>query len=575
MDAIREVLPLIVPQPAELVAARLSNDRVVAFYLDRAATARPAVFGAAAKDDMPCRLLRDVIDAAWNLVLRQPEFRDDVAFDILRELLTGQDELREGQRALLEGEATQSAKLDAIEEAAERRHRELLEAISREKGVPLAVLQQILAGFGDTEALLEPAQIEQRLLAKADEYRDLRARLERLTNDEPRVQQRRREAGELIGAGNFDAADAMLAEAERIDLDAAEELESLAERRRLSAAESRAERGAAARLRLAYRDAAEHYAAAADIVPRHDSATRWRYVLAQASALYQQGEEFGDNAALRNAHAAYQSALVLAPRERVPLDWAATQNNLGSALQRLGERESGTARLEQAVEAYRAALEERTRERVPLNWATTQNNLGNALRTLGARESGTARLEQAVSAFRAALEEYTRERAPLNWAMTQNNLGTALAALGERESGSARLEQSVAAFRAALEEYTRERVPLNWAATQNNLGTALAALGERESGMARLEQAVEAYRAALEERTRERVKLDWASSQHNLANALAALATRLRDPVRMAEALGCMRGAAEVFREGGNTYALPIAERRIEEIEAQLAAMRR
>ena len=48
-------------------------------------------------------------------------------------------------------------------------------------------------------------------------------------------------------------------------------------------------------------------------------------------------------------------------------------------LSELGERETGTARLEEAVAAFRAALEERTRERVPLDWAMTQNNLGNAL----------------------------------------------------------------------------------------------------------------------------------------------------------------------------------------------------
>jgi tetratricopeptide (TPR) repeat protein len=202
------------------------------------------------------------------------------------------------------------------------------------------------------------------------------------------------------------------------------------------------------------------------------------------------------------------------------------------------------------------------------------NLLGNALWTLGARESGTARLEQAVAAFRAALEEYARERVKLNWAATQNNLGNALQTLGERESGTARLEQAVAAYRAALEEYTRERVPLDWATTQNNLGLALQTLGERESGTARLEPAVAAFRAALEERTRERVPLDWAYSQHGLAEALAILAARLRDPVRMAEALGCMRDAAEVYREGGNTYWLPIAERRIRDIDAQLAAMR-
>ncbi len=91
-------------------------------------------------------------------------------------------------------------------------------------------------------------------------------------------------------------------------------------------------------------------------------------------------------------------------------------------------RAAGAA--EEAVAAYRAALQERTRERVPLDWAMTQNNLGNALQRLGGRESGTARLDEAVAAYRAALQERTRERAPLDWAMTQNNLGGALQALG-------------------------------------------------------------------------------------------------------------------------------------------------
>ena len=75
----------------------------------------------------------------------------------------------------------------------------------------------------------------------------------------------------------------------------------------------------------------------------------------------------------------------------MPLDWAATQNNLGIALLRLGERESGTAHLEEAVAAYNAALAERTRDRVPLDWAITQMNLGGALWRLGEREGGTAR----------------------------------------------------------------------------------------------------------------------------------------------------------------------------------------
>ena len=87
---------------------------------------------------------------------------------------------------------------------------------------------------------------------------------------------------------------------------------------------------------------------------------------------------------------------------------------------------------EQAVAAYRAALQERTRERVPLAWATTQNNLGNVLLALGKLESGTESLEQAVAAYTEALEECTSERVPLDWAMTQKNLGRAIQILRER-----------------------------------------------------------------------------------------------------------------------------------------------
>ena len=103
----------------------------------------------------------------------------------------------------------------------------------------------------------------------------------------------------------------------------------------------------------------------------------------------------------------------------------------------MGARESGAARLEEAVEAYRAALKERTRERVPLYWAGTQNNLGDALQTLGERQSGTARLEEAVAAYRDALKERSRERVPLQWATTQNNLGKAsdIGGAGKREDG--------------------------------------------------------------------------------------------------------------------------------------------
>jgi tetratricopeptide (TPR) repeat protein len=261
------------------------------------------------------------------------------------------------------------------------------------------------------------------------------------------------------------------------------------------------------------------------------------------NALQRLGEREAGTARLEEAVAAYREALKEYTRERVPLDWAMTQNNLGNALQRLGEREAGTAWLKEAVAAYREALKEYTRERVPLDWAMTQNNLGNALQRLGEREAGTAWLKEAVAAYREALREYTRERVPLDWAMTQNNLGNALSSLGEREAGTARLEEAVAAYREALREYTRERVPLQWATTQNNLGTVLRSLGEREAGTARLEEAVAAYREALREYTRERVPLQWATTQNNLGNALRSLGEREAGTARLEEAVDAYREA--------------------------------
>ena len=246
------------------------------------------------------------------------------------------------------------------------------------------------------------------------------------------------------------------------------------------------------------------------------------------------GEQRGDSNALNRAIAAYRSALKEYTREKAPLQWAATQNNLGNGLASLGEREIGTERLEAAVVAYREALKVYTREKVPLQWAGTQNNLGNVLSVLGERENNTEHLETAVAAYREALKEWTRKKVPLQWAMMQNNLGAALRRLGRREGGTESLKAAVAAFAEALKERTRVKVPLDWATTQNNLGAVLSTLGERESGTERKEAAVAAFREALKEWTRENVPLQWAGAQNNLGYAL--------------ESMGKLDKAAESYR---------------------------
>ena len=103
---------------------------------------------------------------------------------------------------------------------------------------------------------------------------------------------------------------------------------------------------------------------------------------------------------------------------------------------------AGRRGLEQAVAASRAALEEWTRERVPLGWAMTQNNLGDALQDArragkrdGAARGGGRSLSRGAGGVRP-------RSVPFQWAETESNLGKALEAdrrAGEQNSAAPRM----------------------------------------------------------------------------------------------------------------------------------------
>ena len=387
------------------------------------------------------------------------------------------------------------------------------------------------------EANVAPERLGAKLVEVAERLKQMLATSEAQSGDSPRVAALKADAQSAIGAGDLVKADALLADVE-------------IEQRRAMArniAETSARRGELALTRLRYGEAATRFAQAAAELSGADENKRIAFLDKEADALYRQGDEMGDNAALLAAIERYRRLLTLLPRERAPGDWASAQNGLGMALLTLGLRENGNARLEDAAVAFREALSERPRERDPGLWADTQNNLANALMTLGAFESGTTRLEAAVAAHREALSERRRERVPLDWAESQANLGIALTGLGTRENSIARLEEAVVAYRSALEEFTRERAPLNWAATQYALAAALMEIGSRESGTARLEEAVAGFRQSLKEHTRARVPLKWAANQYLLGYVLAALGGRNDKGALLEEAVAAYREALKEF----------------------------
>jgi hypothetical protein len=109
-------------------------------------------------------------------------------------------------------------------------------------------------------------------------------------------------------------------------------------------------------------------AAAAALVTDGGGNETWRFLIAQASELCDDGREFGRRENVLRAIEIYHRALELVGREQSPLDWATTKHHLGDALLLLGKGDKETAPLREAVEAYLAALEEWTRDRAPLGW---------------------------------------------------------------------------------------------------------------------------------------------------------------------------------------------------------------
>ncbi|EKF01060.1 CHAT domain-containing protein [Tolypothrix sp. LEGE 11397] len=211
----------------------------------------------------------------------------------------------------------------------------------------------------------------------------------------------------------------------------------------------------------------------------------------------------------------YEVALTVYTREALPIDWAATQNNLANAYRNRIEGDRAD-NIEIAIAASTAALTVRTPETLPIEWAATQNNLANAYsdRIKGDKADN---IEIAIAASTAALSIYTREALPFEWAGTQNNLAVAY---WERIKGDRadNIEIAIAAFTAALTVRTPETLPFEWAATQNNLAVAYSdrIKGDRPDN---IEIAIAAFTAALTVRTPEALPIDWAITQNNLAIA--------------------------------------------------------
>ena len=165
-----------------------------------------------------------------------------------------------------------------------------------------------------------------------------------------------------------------------------------------------------------------------------------KYKAQQAFALEGLGEQKGDNDAFDQSLKLYDEVMTYLDGQPNDDQWAEVSTEFGEALFTYGQRRlDDTEYLDDAQHAFEATLKIWSKDKEPVDWARTQNNLGNVLATKGDQAQDPQLWQQAQAAYVAALEVWTEDTQPFEWARAQVNMGTVLRGLGNygKDAGAA------------------------------------------------------------------------------------------------------------------------------------------
>jgi tetratricopeptide (TPR) repeat protein len=463
--------------------------------------------------------------------------------------------------------------------------------IARSKGIDPAPLRAILAKLGEHD--VSDAAIPERLVALADTLNELRAGLQDSSVDD--LKPMKAKALSLLDQGDFPGAYSALDRGRVV-----------ARTRRNEAskyeAEFLAEQGQILELQISNLAAADKYSQAAALVA-DDPRSAFQYLIKQATALQNEGEQFGDNDALRAAIAIWRSAKGLSPFESDPQDHRKAHNNLGSAIYALAQREPTNENLLEVAEMNREVLARDTRESAPLYWGAAQANLGSVLQVIGERELGTEKLIESIERLRESLSTISRDERPADWAGIQNNIGNSLKLIGQRLNSEDYFKESILAHREALtvldetmvsqramtlmnlaatfidlgrlrntsepfEQGIKElhnalplipkdRYPVQWATVKHNIGAARNSLGIITGDLAHHRDSILVNTEALTVQTRERAPMSWAFCQWGIGLALSKIAANTRNVGDAITAVDLLAGANSIIFASDNESAKP------------------
>ena len=261
-------------------------------------------------------------------------------------------------------------------------------------------------------------------------------------------------------------------------------------------------------------------------------------------------------------------------RDKDPVAWAETQNNLGNVLAALGQQRRDTELFEKAIQCFHNALEEFNQENSLFEWAATQYNLGTANQALGRLLDDTKPLKAAVDAYTNALLVWSKDESPEDWMFTMHQLGATLHTYGKLLKGNRQFQKSVVAYKNALAVLDADNYAVELTATHNNRGAVLHHLGESEGNPDRLKEAIRSYEKALTVSMEQQLPIHLAViCRVNKATAQNVLAELANDAVLAEEMADEFEVIIECFSHALQPLCLRHCEEQLKKAQSQLATL--
>ena len=352
--------------------------------------------------------------------------------------------------------------------------------------LPPRLLENLALRFGYDHPQAAEADLEAFLRNKADEFREIQARLAKITGAEGQIAELAAAAARALGEGDFQLADQRLADAETVQLKST----TLPALERQS--ELRFARGQAALLAGDVATATDHWEAAANFFHYLDRTAEAERRFAYCDDLRAFGYRYRSAPALAAAVGALQANLAIWTKPAHLRNWCRATIALGGAYWRLAQFDSEARYFEHieaamaADESVRAACSETT---LPYYYAIAGGNLASILleRELADSEAAYLRnLERGLDLQLSALRALSKVEYPLEWGIFQHNTGLSYIRLFKLQSNPPSaidiIECAIEHIQSSFDVRTPETELQYWVASCRSLGEALIEKSLRQSG---------------------------------------------------------------------------------------------